>query len=111
MCSKNAVGDGHYARCLDCDNDYFHFHLQTSQIRVENQLHNFSQQQSHLQTQFTIEEGCHGEHTPYVNSHPQNQFIIEEGCHGGEEPYVNVQVEKEMVEKEPIEEMDIELPE
>ena len=118
LCSKHAFGEGHYDNCLDCGNDYFHYHLQTSQIRVENQLHNFSQQQSHLQNQFTIEEGCHGEHTPYVNSHLQ----IEEGCHGGEEPYVNshlqieegchggdtqtpyvnVQVEKEMVEKEPI---------
>ena len=56
------------------------------------------QQHSHLQ----IEEGCHGGPEPYVNSHLQ----IQEGCHGEHRPYVNVQVEKEMVNKETIEEMD-----
>ena len=68
FCCKYVVGDGYYTDCLDCGN-FKKFHPQTSQTRVENQLHNFSQQQSHLQTQLNIEEGCHGGETPYVNSH------------------------------------------
>ena len=74
------IGDGYYADCLDCGN-FEKFQLKTSQTRVENQIYNFSQQNSHLQ----IEEGCHGGPEPYVNSHLQ----IQEGCHGGPEPYVN----------------------
>jgi len=113
--SSIIVGDEYYTDCLDCDN-FKKFHPQTSQTRVENQLHNFSQQHSHLQ----IEEGCHGGAEPYVNSHLQIQegchggpepyvnshLQIQEGCHGEHRPYVNVQVEKEMVKKEPFEEMD-----
>ena len=94
---KYFIGDGDYTHCLDYGN-LEKFLSQTSQTRVENQLHNFSQQHSHLQ----IEEGCHGGPEPYVNSHLQ----IQEGCHGEHRPYVNVQVEKEMVNKETIEETD-----
>ena len=75
------VADGYYASCLDCGN-IAKFRLQPSQTWVENQLHNFSQQQSHH----------------------QKQFNIGERCHGGEDPYTKEQVEIELTE-----EMDVEL--